>query len=147
EDVGVASERQDALLNPRAAGVVESDDGRAEAHREIHDLHDLRGVRFRERPAEDREILRERKHLAAVDESMPRDHAVARHDLLLHPEVAAPMRDELVDLLECAWIEQQIDALAGRQLPGRMLALDAHGATTALGSLLEIGQEVAASRH
>ena len=32
EDVGVAGERDDAFLNARAAGIVEADDGRADAH-------------------------------------------------------------------------------------------------------------------
>ena len=32
EDVGVAGERHHAFLNARAAGVVEADDGRADAH-------------------------------------------------------------------------------------------------------------------
>ncbi len=31
EDVGIAGERADAFLNARAAGVIEADDGRADA--------------------------------------------------------------------------------------------------------------------
>ena len=33
EDVGVAGERDDAFLNARAAGIVQADDGRADAWR------------------------------------------------------------------------------------------------------------------
>jgi hypothetical protein len=35
EDVGVAAEADDALLYARAARIVEPDDGRADAHREV----------------------------------------------------------------------------------------------------------------
>ena len=51
------------------------------------------------------------------------DDAVAGHDLLLHAEVAAAVGDELVDLLEGAGIEEQLDALARGQLAGLVLPL------------------------
>ena len=67
EDVGVAAERDDALLDPRSAGIVEPDDRRADLHREVHHLADLLGVRLGQRSAEDGEVLREDEHQAAVD--------------------------------------------------------------------------------
>ena len=67
KDVGVAAEGDDAFLDARAAGVVEADDRRAVLHRQVHDLHDLRGVRFGERAAEDGEVLRERVDEPAAD--------------------------------------------------------------------------------
>ena len=70
-------------------------------------LHDLRGVGLRQRSAEDGEVLREREDLAAVDEAVAGDDAVARHDLIRHAEVAAAVCDELVDFLERARIEQR----------------------------------------
>ena len=78
EDVGVAAEREHAFLDARAARVVQPDDRRAELHRQIHDLHDLRGVGLRQRSAEDGEVLREGEHLAAVDQAVAGDDAVAR---------------------------------------------------------------------
>ena len=57
EDVGVAAERGDSLLDASAARVVEPDDRRAVAHREIHHLADLLGEGLGERTAEDGEIL------------------------------------------------------------------------------------------
>ena len=86
KDVGVAAEREHALLDARAARVVQPDDRRAELHREIHDLHDLRGVGFRGRSAEDGEVLREGEDLPAVDQAVAGDDAVARD------ERAAPSR-------------------------------------------------------
>ena len=116
--------------------------GAPELHREIHDLDDLRGVGFRERAAEDREVLREGEHLPAVDQAVPGDDAVARDDLLLHAEVAAAVRDELVELLEGAGIEQQLDPLARGELAGRVLALEAVRAAAELGAALEVGEGV-----
>ena len=41
EDIGIAAEREDAFLDARAAGIIESDDRRSSLHREVHDLDDL----------------------------------------------------------------------------------------------------------
>ena len=48
------------------------------------------------------------------------------------------MRDELVDLLEGAGIEQQVDALARRQLAGLVLPAEALLAAAELGAALEV---------
>ena len=77
EDVGVSGERDDAFLDARAAGVVEADDGRADLHRQVHDLADLGGVGFGERAAEDGEVLGEDEDQAAVDAAVAGDEAVA----------------------------------------------------------------------
>ena len=140
EDVGVAAEREHAFLDARAARVVQADDRRAHLHRQIHDLHDLRGVGFGERSAEDGEVLRERVDQAAVDAPVAGDDAVAGNDLLVHAEVAAAVRDELVDLLERAGIEQEVDALARGQLAGLVLAAQALLAAAQLGAALELGE-------
>ena len=67
-------------------------------------------------------------------------HAVARHDLLGHAEVAAAVGDELVDFLEGAGVEQQVDALARRQLAGVALAAETSSSPAQLGAPLEIGE-------
>ena len=77
EDVGVATKRGHALLDARAAAVVEADDRRADLHGQVHDLADLLGVRFRERAAEDGEVLAEDEDEPAVDLAVAGDHAVA----------------------------------------------------------------------
>ena len=125
EDVGVAGERLDALLDARAARVVEADDGRADLHREVHHLADLLRVGARERAAEDGEVLREHEDLAAVDDAVAGDDAVAEDLLLLHAEVGAAVGDELVELDEAAGVEQGGDALARGQLAGLVLLVDA----------------------
>ena len=56
---------------------------------------------------------------------MPGDDAVAEDLLLLHAEVGAAMRDELVELDEAALVEQGGDALARGQLAGLVVLVDA----------------------
>ena len=63
-----------------------------------------------------------------VDLAVAGDDAVAEDLLLLHPEVGAAVRHELVDLDEAAGIEEQLDALARGELARGVLALDAGGA-------------------
>ena len=48
ENVGVATQREHALLNARATRVVETDHRRAIAHGEVHDLADLLSERLGE---------------------------------------------------------------------------------------------------
>ena len=133
EDIGVAAEREDAFLNARAAGIVEADDGGAGFEREVHDLDDLLGVGFRERAAEDGEVLREDVGRAAVDEAVAGDEAVAVDDLLVHAEIAAAVADEFVDFFEGAFVEQEVDAFAGGELAFFVLALAAFCAASCFG--------------
>ena len=133
EDVGVAGERDHAFLDARAAGIVEADHGRAGLQREVHDLADLLRVGFGERAAEDGEILREDVDQAAVDAAVAGDEAVAGDDLLLHAEIAAAVRDQLVEFLEGALVEQQFDALARGELAFLVLAGAALRASALLG--------------
>ena len=96
-------------------------------HGQVHDLADLLGVGLRERAAEDGEVLGEDVDQAAVDAAVAGDDAVARDLLLVHAEVGAAVDDELVDLVEAARIEQELDALAGGHLALLVLALASPG--------------------
>src|ERR1043165_9207562 len=109
----------------RAGGVVEADHRRAVLHRQVHDLHDLRGVGLAERPAEDGEVLREGVDEAPLHGAVAGDDAVAGNALPVHAEVVAAVDDELVELLKRAAVEEQLDALARRQLPLGVLPGDA----------------------
>ncbi len=136
KNLGVAAQRDDALLDARAAGVVEADHRRAVAHRQIHDLADLLRERFGERPAEHGEVLREDVDEPAVDAAVSRDDAVAVVLLVLQPEIARPVHDEAIELHEAAFVEQQVEPLARRQLALRVLGLDA----TLAAPLLRLGR-------
>jgi hypothetical protein len=65
---------------------------------------------------------------------MTGDDAVAEDLLVLHAEVGATMRHELVELDEAAVIEQRFDPFARGQLTGLVLLRDA-GLTTGDGGL------------
>jgi hypothetical protein len=147
EDVGVARERDHAFLDAGAAGVVEADHRCPELDRQIHHLADLGGVGLRERSAEDREVLREGVDDTPLDAAGAGDDAVTGDDLVGHPEVAAAVGDELVDLLEGAGVEQLGDPLARGQFAGGVLPLDTGRATSGFGSAFEIGERVPAGHE
>ena len=133
EDVGVAAERDDALLDARAARVVEADHRRAVSHREIHHLADLLGERFAQRAAEHGEVLREDVDEPAVDAAVARDDAVAVDALLLEPEVVRAVNHEAVELDEAALVEQQVEPLARGELSLLVLRLQPRRSAAELG--------------
>ena len=59
EDLAVQAERDDALLDARAAALVDADDRAAGLHREVEHLDDLLAVDLAERAAEDGDVLAE----------------------------------------------------------------------------------------
>ena len=133
ENVGVARERKYALLNARAARIVQADDRRAGLQREVHDLDDLLRVAFRKRSAKDGEILREDVRRAAVNQAPARDKAVTVDDLFLHAKIVAAMANQLVHLLKRAFVQQQVDAFARGKLAFVVLARAAFRASTGFG--------------
>ena len=124
EDVAVGAERDDALLDPRAAGVVEADHRRPDLRGQVHDLAHLLRHHLAERAAEDGEVLAEDEHRPAVDRPVAGDHRVAVGPLLVHVELVRAVADEGVELLERARVEQLLDPLARGQLALRVLLLD-----------------------
>ncbi len=125
EDVGIATEGDHALLDARAAAVIEADDRGPDLHGQVHDLADLLGMRLRERAAEDGEILAEDEDEPAVDLAVAGDHAIAEVPLLLEAEVARAMGHEGVELHEAVGVQQQIEALSGGELALLVLLVDA----------------------
>ena len=124
EDLRVAGQRDDALLDPRAARVVDADHRAAELGRQVHDLADLLGERLGQAAAEDREVLREDEDLAAEDRPVAGHDGIAVRPPLHHPEVRVAVAHEAVELDERAGIEELLEPLVGEQLPLRPLALD-----------------------
>ena len=117
EDVGVAAERDDALLDARAAGVVEADHRRAVPHGEIHHLADLLRVRLGQRAAEHGEVLREDVDEPAVDAPVAGDDAVAEDARVAIARSGGPRGDEPIELHEAAVVEQEVEPLARGELP------------------------------
>ena len=85
-----------------------------------------------ERAAENREVLREHVSQAAVDVTPTGDEAIAGNDLLLHAEIAAVMGDQLVQLFERSFVEQQLDAFPRGKLTFLVLPLFARFTATLL---------------
>jgi hypothetical protein len=141
EHLGIAAERGDALLDARAARVVQADDRHAVLHGEVHHLADLLGMRLRQRAAEHGEILAEHIDRAAVDRAPAGDDAVARIFRLFHAEIGAAMRLVGVVFLEGALVEQHVEPLARRQLALAVLRVDA------LLPAAETGQVTAGRSH
>ena len=86
---------------------------------------DLLGMRFRKRAAEHGEILGEDEDRAAVDRAPAGDDAVAGDLGLLHAEIGRAVLDIHVELLERAFVEEDLDALARGQLAACVLGGDA----------------------
>ena len=124
EHVAVGAERDDALLDARAAGVVDPDHRAADLRRQVHDLAHLLAHDLAERAAEDGEVLAEHAHPAPVDRAVAGDDRIALRAVLLHVEVVRAVADERVELLEGAGVEQLLDPLAGGVLALRVLLFD-----------------------
>src|SRR5207245_2565858 len=67
EDIGVATQADNTLLDTRPAALAQPDDRRAILHREIHNFADLQRVRFRNGATEHSEVLREDEDRAPLD--------------------------------------------------------------------------------
>jgi hypothetical protein len=124
EHVPVGAERNDPLLDPRPARVVDPDHRRADLGGEVHHLAHLLRHRLTERAAEHCEVLREHEHGATVDRSVARHDGVAVRPALVHPELVRAVADERVELLERPRVEQLLDPLARGELALRVLLLD-----------------------
>ena len=131
EDLGEQAERDHALLDPRAAAVVDADHRAAGLHRVVHHLDDLLAVHLAERAAEDGEVLAEHAHRPAVDGAVAGDHAVAVGPVGVHAEVGGAVPGQLVELGERARVEQPVDPLARGHLALGVLALHGRAAEPA----------------
>ena len=143
EDLAVEPEADHALLDPRAGALVDADDRAAGLHREVHDLGDLLAVDLAQRAAEDREVLAEDAHHAAVDLAVAGHHAVAVGAGLLQAERGRAVPRELVELDEGALVEEHLDPLAGGLAALGVLLLDRlrrAGVHRLVEALLEVGE-------
>jgi hypothetical protein len=124
EDLGIEPERDHALLDARAAGVVDADERAADLHRQVHDLDDLLAEHLAQGTAEHREVLGEHADLSTVDRAVAGDDAVAVGAVLLLTERDRPVARELVELDERVLVQQRPDPLAGGLLALGVLLLD-----------------------
>ncbi len=121
---GITAKAGDALLNPRAPRIVQTNDRRPDLHRHVHDLADFLRMTFGQRSAEHGEVLAKDEHQPPVDRARPRHHAVAGNDLVSHAEIDAVMLDIHVEFLKRPGIEQHVEPLARGQLALGVLRVD-----------------------
>ena len=124
EDLRVAGQRDDALLDAGAARVVDPDQRAAVLGRHVHHLADLLGEHLAQRAAEHREVLAEHEHAPSEDRPVAGDDGVAVGPALEHPEVRLAMADEAVELDERPGIAELLGALAREQLALGAMLLD-----------------------
>src|SRR3546814_4998909 len=74
-------------------------------------LADFFGVAFRQRAAENGEVLTEDIDEAAVDRPRAGDDAIARNLLILHPEIDAIMLDIGIEFFERAFVKQHVEQI------------------------------------
>ena len=117
EDLGVTGERDDAFLDPGAAGVVDPDHRTAVLHGHVHELADLLGEHLAQRTPEDGEVLREEEDLPAEDRAVARDDRVAVRAAVHHPEVRFAVAHVAVELDERARVAELLRSLASEQPP------------------------------
>lgn len=141
EDLREEAQRRHAFLDTGAAAVVDADDRAAGLQREVHHLDDFLTVDLTERAAEDGEVLRVHADGAAVDRAVPGDDTVPVRPVLLDPEVRRAVPGEFVELDEGALVQQQVHALARRQLALRVLLLHRAGGPR-VGRLLDAALQV-----
>ena len=95
-------------------------------------------------------LLGEDEGLPTVDGAVAGDDAVPEELLIFHTEIGAAVLHEPADLDEGAGIEEEINALAGRQLAAFVLLLDTSGASTLEGLFvhrIETREGVVRGRH
>src|SRR5208282_3910866 len=129
ENVRVAREGSYALLNARAAGIVQADEGSAVAQGEVHDLADFLRIRFGERAAKHSKILREDVDQAAINAAKAGDKSIAHGASFRGAKIDAAVAHKFIEFLEGALVQQKVNAFARRELPGFVFAFAAFRAT------------------
>ena len=124
EDAPISVKCGDTLLDPGAARVLDADEWGAVVHRKVHHLADLVGDSGSEASAIGREVLGEEEHSPPVDRSISGDDRIPGRAMVFDAETCGVMPHEHVELLERVLVEEELDALARRQLAEVVLAVD-----------------------
>jgi hypothetical protein len=65
------------------------------------------------------------EHQTAIDHAVAGDDAIARNFVVLHPKVSAAVLNKHIPFFKGAFVQQQLDALARRELAFAVLCVDA----------------------
>jgi hypothetical protein len=134
EDLGVAGQGHDPLLDAGAARVVDADDRHPVLVREVHDLAHLLGEDLAERAPERGRVVAEQHHVAPADRRRPGHDAVAGGPPVGEPEEPGPVPGEQVQLVERGAVHQPLDPLPSRQ--PALVVLPAGAGGVAVGRLV-----------
>ena len=115
EDLGIACQGINALLDAGTARVVQADDRSTLLHGQVHDLTHLQCHGLAQRAANDGSVLSKDVNQAAANGTETGHHAVAVIGLLLHAEVGATVLNKHVQLLEATLVKEHVDALTGSE--------------------------------
>ena len=110
-----------SFLNTAAAGVVHAHERHAGVHRQLLNPLDLHALHFAHGAAKHGKVMRKGEYSASINQAIAGHNAFGRRVHLLHAKIMAAVLHKNVVFLKCAFIKQQSDALAGRQLPLFML--------------------------
>ncbi len=111
EDLRVQTEGDHALLDPRAAALVDAHHGTPVGEGVVEDLTDLLTVDLAEGAAEDGDVLAEHGDRSSVDGPVAGHDAVAVGAIGVQTEVGRTVAGQGVELHEGAGIEQCVDPL------------------------------------
>ena len=138
EHLAIGGKRPHAFLDARAAGIVDADHGRAVLYGHVHDLADLRRVRFRDRAAQNGKVLAEDIDHAAIDGAPAGDNAITGVLRFLHVKIGAAVGDKHVEFFERAFVKQKVDPFTGAELALRVLGRDTAGPAAGAGDLAAV---------
>lgn len=85
-----------------------------------------------------------------MDVAITSNEAISVENLVVHTEVTAAVADEGVELFEGAFVEEEVDALAGSHLAVAALAFETIGASAEFGigaAAFEFGDRIIVSHH
>ncbi len=114
----------DALLDPGATGILDTDDRGAVVHREIHHLADLVGNGRSETAAVRGEVLCVDEDRSSIDLAVAGDDSVTIRAVVLNTETGGMVSSEHVEFLERVLVEEQFDPFPSTELAEVMLAID-----------------------
>ena len=124
EVAGAGEERADRLLDPRAGAVEQPDERHALGEREVAQARDLDLAGRAHRAGHDGEVVGADRDEPAVDLAVAGDHAVGGRVAALEPAHRVVDAGVQAELDERARLDEEVDPLAGGELPRVVLLGD-----------------------
>eukprot|EP00961_Rhodomonas_salina_P265766 3592379-Rhodomonas_salina.1 len=130
----------EAYLDASATRIVQANDRDSHEHRLVHNLLDLKRLRFGQAAAEHSEVLAENEDRSRVDGALTGYNRVTGILLFLHTELEASVLEQLVVFEERALIQHDFNSLSGSKLALLMLRINAFLSSSKLCLGPKVGQ-------